>query len=61
MGLITAMIGAPIAWTATHMDNWQRRIVAGASLLSLGFGLFLAWQIGIESHLFGALPVWTPR
>jgi high-affinity nickel-transport protein len=61
MGLITAMIGAPIAWTAARMHEWQHGIALGAGLLSFGFGVFLAWQIGIKGHLFGALPSWTPQ
>jgi hypothetical protein len=61
MGLVTMMIGVPVVWTASRVDQWQHRIAAGASLLSFGFGLFLAGQIAIAGHLFGALPVWTPQ
>ena len=29
--------------------------------LSFGFGLFLAYQIGIVDHLFSAAPIWIPQ
>jgi hypothetical protein len=32
-----------------------------SGLLSLGFGLFLAYRMGVVHGLFGGHPVWTPE
>jgi hypothetical protein len=32
-----------------------------SGLLSLAFGLFLAYQIGFANGLFSGHPQWTPR
>ena len=61
MMLITAAIGVPFAY-AGKMSlrlNWGIRVASG--LISLGFGLFLAYQIGFVSGLFTGHPQWTPR
>jgi hypothetical protein len=42
--------------------SWIRQgLVTSSGLLSFGFGLFLAYQIGIVDHLFSAAPIWIPR
>jgi hypothetical protein len=61
MMLITAAIGVPFAY-AGKMSlrlNWGIRVASG--LISLGFGLFLAYQIGFVGGLFTGHPHWTPR
>jgi hypothetical protein len=35
------------------------RLASG--LVSLGFGLLLAWQVGIVHGLFTGRPEWTPH
>ena len=60
MMLITAAIGVPFAYagkTSARL-NWGIRVASG--LISLGFGLFLAYQIGFVSGLFTSHPHWTP-
>ncbi|HXN86088.1 MAG TPA: hypothetical protein VN867_08455 [Candidatus Binataceae bacterium] len=58
MALITTAIGLPVSLTAARMGGLNRALLVGAGLLSLGFGLFLAYQIGFVDGLlsFGPLP-----
>jgi high-affinity nickel permease len=61
MVLITAAIGVPFAYTAAHLVrfNWYLGVVSG--VLSLGFGLFLVYQIGFVDGLFTSHPRWIPK
>jgi high-affinity nickel-transport protein len=61
MMLITAAIGAPFAYTATHLVRFNRYLGVASGLLSLGFGLFLVYQIGFVDGLFTSHPRWTPE
>jgi hypothetical protein len=61
MGLITTAIATPFAVAAQRMSWMHRGLVTGSGLLSFGFGLFLAYQLGIVDHLFGTTPIWIPR
>jgi high-affinity nickel-transport protein len=47
-----------VSLTAARMGGLNRALLVGAGLLSLGFGLFLAYQIGFVDGLlsFGPLP-----
>ncbi len=58
MVLITAAIGAPFAYTATHLVRFNRYLGMASGLLSLGFGLFLVYQIGFVDGLFTRHPRW---
>ena len=58
MMLITAAIGAPFAYTATHVVRFNRYLGMASGLLSLGFGLFLVYQIGFVDGLFTRHPRW---
>ena len=52
MGLITTAIATPMMVASRRMSSLHQRLVTGSGLLSFGFGLFLAYQIGIvESAL----------
>jgi len=61
MGLITTAIATPFAVAAQRMSWMHQSLVTGSGLLSFGFGLFLAYQLGIVDHLFGSVPIWTPH
>ena len=61
MMLITAAIGAPFAYTATHLVRFNRYLGVASGLLSLGFGLFLVYQIGFVDGLFTSHPRWIPE
>ena len=61
MGLITTAIVTPFVVAAQRMSWIHQGLVTGSGLLSFGFGLFLAYQLGIVDHLFGPVPIWTPH
>jgi uncharacterized membrane protein (DUF441 family) len=58
MILITAAVGAPFVLAAQHLAQLHRRLSLAAGWLSFGFGVFLAYQIGVVDQLFGATPHW---
>src|SRR5262249_9782091 len=51
MAIITAAIGLPVSLTAARLGSFNRAMVAGAGLLSLGFGLLMFYQIGVVDGL----------
>jgi high-affinity nickel-transport protein len=60
MMLITSVIAVPFAYSVRrfpHLNIWMR---LSAGVLSLGFGLYLAYHIGFQNGLFMANPQWTP-
>lgn len=61
MMLITAAIGAPFAYTARRFTRIHRYLGLASGVLSLVFGLILAYEIGIVGGLFTGQPNWTPR
>jgi hypothetical protein len=61
MALITTAIATPFM-VASQRASWLHQgLVTGSGLLSFGFGLFLAYHIGIVDHLFSAAPIWIPQ
>jgi len=60
MGLITTAIATPLIVASRRMSSLHQRLVTGSGLLSFGFGLFLAYQIGIVDRLFEAVLIWAP-
>jgi ABC-type nickel/cobalt efflux system permease component RcnA len=61
MMLITTAIGTPMVLAANRVGRLHRGLVLGSGLLSLCFGLFIAYQIGVNQGLFSAAPIWTPH
>jgi high-affinity nickel permease len=61
MMLITALLAMPFAFTLRGFSGWNRGMAVASGLLSLGFGLFLWYQIGFVDGLFGSHPRWTPH
>jgi high-affinity nickel permease len=61
MSLITTAIGAPFVLTAQRLTGLHQRLSLAAGWLSFGFGIFLAYRIGIVDQLFGATPRWFPH
>lgn len=61
MMLITAAIAVPFAYTASRLVWLNRYLGVASGLVSLGFGLFLAIQIGFLDGLFTSSPRWTPE
>ena len=52
MMVITVAIALPFAYTARRLHGVNRSLALAAGLLSVGFGLFLAYQIGFVDGLF---------
>jgi ABC-type nickel/cobalt efflux system permease component RcnA len=61
MSLITAAVGIPFAYASPRFAGFQRHLRLTAGLISLGFGLVVAYQIGIVDGLFYGRAEWTPR
>jgi ABC-type nickel/cobalt efflux system permease component RcnA len=61
MGLITAAIAAPFIVASRRLSWLHDGFVTSAGLLSFGFGLFLAYHIGVANQLFGASAIWSPH
>ncbi len=61
MMLITALIALPVAYSGQRLASLNRGLRLASGLISLGFGLFLAYHIGVVEGLFTSHPQWTPR
>jgi high-affinity nickel-transport protein len=61
MMLITGAMGAPFAYAEKRFSRLNNSLRIASGLISLGFGLFIVFQIGIVSGLFTNHPQWTPR
>ncbi len=61
MMLITAAIAWPFARAGARFAGLHRGLRLASGLVSLLFGVLLAYQIGVVDGLFGASPSWTPR
>jgi ABC-type nickel/cobalt efflux system permease component RcnA len=60
MMMITAAIGAVVAYASKRSTRVERYLRFASGLLSLGFGLFLAYQIAVVDGLITGLPGTTP-
>lgn len=61
MMLITTLLGMPIIFTANRFAGMQRHITVASGILSVLFGVYLAYEIGVINQLFGANPQWDPH
>lgn len=61
MMLITALIAVPVVYTARRLSGWNRGIAVVSGLVSVSFGVFIAFQTGIVGGLFTAHPQWIPQ
>lgn len=61
MTLITTAIGLPVIVSAHRFSRVHRALGVTSGLLSLGFGLFLIYKIGIVDGLFTGGSGWHPR
>ena len=61
MMLITAAISVPFVLTGGQFARLQRSLRVASGLISLAFGLIVAYQIGIVDGLFKTEQHWTPR
>jgi ABC-type nickel/cobalt efflux system permease component RcnA len=60
MMLITTAIGAVVAYASRRSSRVERYLRFASGLLSLGFGLFLAYQIALVDGLITGHPAATP-
>ena len=61
MMLITVALALPFAVTGNRFQRFSRHLAWGSGLLSLGFGLVLAYRIGFVDGLFTGHPHWLPH
>jgi high-affinity nickel-transport protein len=61
MMLITMSIASAFTFFGKKNKQFSHRLGLASGVLSLAFGLFLAYQIGFANGLFSGHPQWTPR
>jgi high-affinity nickel-transport protein len=57
---LTALLALPIGYTGRRFAGLSNVLTPASGLLSVAFGIFLSYQIGIGG-LFTANPQWAPR
>lgn len=60
MVLITAAVAVPFAATARRFAGLNGHLATASGLLSLAFGLWMAYQVGVVDGLFTVAPDWSP-
>jgi high-affinity nickel permease len=60
MMLITAAISLPFSFAGYKFAWLNRGLIVGSGLLSLAFGMYVCYQIGLVDGLFSNHPHWTP-
>jgi sulfite exporter TauE/SafE len=61
MMLMTAAIVVPFARTEARLERLNNGLRLASGVISLAFGLFVAYRIGIVDGLFTGAPRWTPE
>jgi len=61
MMLITMSIASAFNFFGKKHERFSQRLGLASGLVSLAFGVVLAYQIGIANGLFTGHPQWTPR
>ena len=61
MMLITFALALPFSYAGTRFSWLNRGLITGSGVVSLCFGLFLAYQIGFVDGLFTSHPSWSPH
>jgi len=59
--VMTTAMAFPIVYTGRRMFRWSEALTVGSGVLSVAFGMFIAFQIGVGDGLFTGHPHWTPR
>ncbi|HET8533440.1 MAG TPA: high-affinity nickel-transport family protein, partial [Methylomirabilota bacterium] len=61
MTAITGLLSLPFTLHAPRLDRARRGLALATGALSLAFGLYLAFQLGVvDGLLLGGSPVWRP-
>jgi hypothetical protein len=61
MMLITMSIASAFNFFGKKHEKFSQRLGLASGLVSLAFGVVLAYQIGVANGLFTGHPQWTPR
>ena len=61
MMLVTLAIGLPFVSTGNRFPRFNRYLGLASGLISLAFGVWLAYKIGVVDGLFAGHPSWTPK
>ena len=61
MMLITTAIALPFTYTLRHFARLNQGLAIASGAISLSFGLFLCYRIGISDGLFTGHPNWMPH
>jgi ABC-type nickel/cobalt efflux system permease component RcnA len=61
MMLITMSIASAFNFFGKRHEKFSQRLGLASGLVSLAFGVLLAYQIGVANGLFTGHPQWTPR
>jgi high-affinity nickel-transport protein len=61
MMLLTSAMAVPIMIASTRFGSIERPLARLTGLVSIGVGIFLAYQIGVTDGLFSANPTWDPH
>jgi hypothetical protein len=61
MMLITSFITVTLTYSTQRFSFWNRSISVASGLLSMGFGIFISYKMGIVYGLFTNHPQWAPR
>jgi high-affinity nickel-transport protein len=61
MMLVTAAIGVPFASAGAQRAGLRQGLRIASGVISLTFGLYLAYQVGLVDGLFTSEPRWSPR
>jgi len=61
MMLMTAAMMVPLLLASRRARAFERRLAKLTGMVSLAFGLVLAYRLGIGAGLLTGAPHWTPR
>jgi hypothetical protein len=59
--LVTTVVALSFNSVTEGVALTQRRLQLVTGLVSLAFGCFIAYKIGVVGNVFGAAPHWTPE
>ena len=61
MVLVTVGVAAPVRALAVRWPHAGTPLRLATGLLSLAFGCWIVWQVGVVDGLFGSAPTWRPH
>jgi high-affinity nickel-transport protein len=61
MMLVTMSIASAFRFVGDRFQVFGRRLALVSGVVSVAFGMLLAYQICVVQSLFGSNPHWTPR